>query len=168
MKFVDKVAVAAEQVQHHPDILIRYKKVTLTFATHDANGITQKDFDAATNADQIAAAVSPPRPKPVAKPARTGAGRSGQSLRRDEAPQGVGLPPSQNSAPAAQLYRIGGVLALARSPYAGRAACIRCRSLNACVVSRLCRTRRSSSHRRTHRLCGGEPARASAARGVAL
>lgn len=79
MKFVDKVAVAAEQVQHHPDILIRYKKVTLTFATHDANGITQKDFDAAANADQIAAAVSPPRPKPAAKPARTGAGRSGQS-----------------------------------------------------------------------------------------
>jgi 4a-hydroxytetrahydrobiopterin dehydratase len=79
MKFVDKVAVAAEQVQHHPDMLIRYKKVTLTYATHDANGITQKDFDAALHADQVANVIAPPKPKPAPKPARTGAGRSGQS-----------------------------------------------------------------------------------------
>ncbi|MFO0831173.1 MAG: 4a-hydroxytetrahydrobiopterin dehydratase [Phycisphaerales bacterium] len=78
MKFVDKVAVAAEQVQHHPDILIRYKKVTLTYATHDANGITAKDFDAAANADQIAAAVQPPRPRPAPK-AKVGSGKSGGS-----------------------------------------------------------------------------------------
>ncbi len=78
MKFVDRVAVAAEQVQHHPDILIRYKKVTLTFATHDANGITQKDFDAATNSDRLADEVQPPKPKPAPK-ARSGAARSGGS-----------------------------------------------------------------------------------------
>jgi 4a-hydroxytetrahydrobiopterin dehydratase len=53
MKFVDKVAASAEGAQHHPDILIRYSKVTLTLATHDANGITQKDFDLAAACDEL-------------------------------------------------------------------------------------------------------------------
>ncbi len=44
MKFVNAVAQVAEQDQHHPDILIRYDKVTLTVSTHDAGGITDKDF----------------------------------------------------------------------------------------------------------------------------
>ena len=47
MGFVGKVADAAEKNQHHPDILIRYNKVTLTLSTHDAGGITMKDFDLA-------------------------------------------------------------------------------------------------------------------------
>lgn len=51
MKFVDQVAAAAEQAQHHPDILIRYNKVTLTLSTHDANGITEKDFALAKKVD---------------------------------------------------------------------------------------------------------------------
>ncbi len=46
--FVNKVAAYAERVEHHPDILIRYDKVTLTVSTHDANGITMKDFELAT------------------------------------------------------------------------------------------------------------------------
>lgn len=48
MAFVTKVAEAAEDDQHHPDILIRYNKVTLTVSTHDAGGITAKDFRLAT------------------------------------------------------------------------------------------------------------------------
>jgi 4a-hydroxytetrahydrobiopterin dehydratase len=51
MRFVNRVAEAAEAAQHHPDILIRYDKVTLTLATHDAGGITEKDFALAAQAD---------------------------------------------------------------------------------------------------------------------
>jgi 4a-hydroxytetrahydrobiopterin dehydratase len=53
MKFVDAVAVAAEQAWHHPDIDIRWNKVTLTLTTHDAGGLTQKDFDLALQFDQL-------------------------------------------------------------------------------------------------------------------
>ncbi len=55
MKFVNHAADAAEKAQHHPDILIRWNKVTLTLSTHDAGGITQKDFDLARKADAMAA-----------------------------------------------------------------------------------------------------------------
>jgi 4a-hydroxytetrahydrobiopterin dehydratase len=54
MAFVEKVADYAERVQHHPDILIRYNKVTLSVSTHDAGGITEKDFDLAEAADAFA------------------------------------------------------------------------------------------------------------------
>ena len=53
MKFVTKIADLAEQRQHHPDILIRYNKVTLSLSTHDAGGITHKDFEFAAEADGI-------------------------------------------------------------------------------------------------------------------
>ena len=52
--FVNKVADYAENAQHHPDILIRYNKVTLTVSTHDAGGITEKDFDLANKAEELA------------------------------------------------------------------------------------------------------------------
>lgn len=51
MSFVNRVADAAEADQHHPDILIRYNKVTLTLSTHDAGGITEKDFALAARCD---------------------------------------------------------------------------------------------------------------------
>ena len=51
--FVGRIAEYAEQVQHHPDILIRYNKVTLTISTHDAGGITHKDFELARTADAL-------------------------------------------------------------------------------------------------------------------
>ena len=51
--FVNRIAEYAEQVQHHPDILIRYNKVTLSVSTHDASGITLKDFELATKADGL-------------------------------------------------------------------------------------------------------------------
>lgn len=54
MKFVDRVAVAAEKAQHHPDILIRYSRVTLSMTTHDANGISHKDFALAAECDKFA------------------------------------------------------------------------------------------------------------------
>lgn len=52
MAFVNTVADLAESAQHHPDILIRYNKVTLTLSTHDAGGVTEKDFALAADADR--------------------------------------------------------------------------------------------------------------------
>ncbi|CAN5699495.1 hypothetical protein BH11PLA1_BH11PLA1_03710 [soil metagenome] len=54
MAFVDAVAREAERAQHHPDILIRYRKVTMTLSTHDAQGITEKDFALAGVMDGLA------------------------------------------------------------------------------------------------------------------
>ena len=59
MGFVGKVAETAEKNQHHPDILIRYNKVTLTLSTHDAGGITMKDFDLAAKCDAFFASFGP-------------------------------------------------------------------------------------------------------------
>jgi 4a-hydroxytetrahydrobiopterin dehydratase len=47
MAFVNRVAEAAEAADHHPDILIEYSRVTLTLSTHDAGGLTTRDFDLA-------------------------------------------------------------------------------------------------------------------------
>jgi len=44
MKFVNAVAALAEQAQHHPDIDVRWNKVVLALTTHDAGGLTEKDF----------------------------------------------------------------------------------------------------------------------------
>ena len=54
MAFVAAVAEHAEKVAHHPDILIRYSRVTLSLSTHDAGGITDTDFDFARAADALA------------------------------------------------------------------------------------------------------------------
>jgi len=44
ISFVDRVAAAADAMDHHPDIDIRYTKVTMTLSTHDAGGITSSDL----------------------------------------------------------------------------------------------------------------------------
>ena len=51
MSFVNSVAELAERLQHHPDIMIRYNKVTLTLTTHDAGGLSELDFTLAREAD---------------------------------------------------------------------------------------------------------------------
>lgn len=53
MAFVTTAACAAQAAQHHPDILIRYNKVTMTLSTHDAGGISHKDFDLAAKLDAM-------------------------------------------------------------------------------------------------------------------
>ena len=50
---VGRVDVHAEEVQHHPDILIRFSKVTLTLSTHDAGGLSEKDVDFARHCDRV-------------------------------------------------------------------------------------------------------------------
>jgi 4a-hydroxytetrahydrobiopterin dehydratase len=53
IKFVNAVAKLAEKEWHHPDIDIRWNKVTLTLTTHDAGGLTDRDFSLARKFDQI-------------------------------------------------------------------------------------------------------------------
>lgn len=52
MKFVNAVAKLAEKVRHHPDIDIRWNKVTLTLTTHSEGGLTEKDFKLAKQFDR--------------------------------------------------------------------------------------------------------------------
>jgi 4a-hydroxytetrahydrobiopterin dehydratase len=54
MNLVNRVADLAEEANHHPDILISYNQVTFTLTTHDAGGITEKDFDLAQRIETIA------------------------------------------------------------------------------------------------------------------
>jgi 4a-hydroxytetrahydrobiopterin dehydratase len=54
MKFVNLVAKLAEAAWHHPDIDIRWNKVTLALTTHSEGGLTGKDFKLARQFDQLA------------------------------------------------------------------------------------------------------------------
>jgi 4a-hydroxytetrahydrobiopterin dehydratase len=47
LAFVVRVGALAEAAEHHPDIDIRYSRVTLALTTHDAGGLTARDFDLA-------------------------------------------------------------------------------------------------------------------------
>ena len=53
MGFVNKVAILAEKADHHPDVLIQYKNVTLTLSTHSKGGLTAKDFKLAREIDAL-------------------------------------------------------------------------------------------------------------------
>jgi 4a-hydroxytetrahydrobiopterin dehydratase len=54
--FVNRVAKAADAMDHHPDIDIRYTKITCTLSTHDAGGVTDSDLKLA---DQIEKLLDP-------------------------------------------------------------------------------------------------------------
>jgi 4a-hydroxytetrahydrobiopterin dehydratase len=54
IEFVNKIAVAAETANHHPDILINYNKVTLTLVSHDSGGVTRRDIGMAGKINEIA------------------------------------------------------------------------------------------------------------------
>lgn len=53
MEFAHKIGEEAEREHHHPDILIRYNKVTINLTTHDAGGLTYKDFKLARIIEQL-------------------------------------------------------------------------------------------------------------------
>ena len=57
MAFVNRIADVAGQMNHHPDILVRYNKVTLTLTTHDAGGLTDRDFTFARYIDDCVPAT---------------------------------------------------------------------------------------------------------------
>ena len=54
--FVVRLAFVAEAADHHPDITISYKRVTLAYSTHSEGGLTVKDFEGAAAASRIAGA----------------------------------------------------------------------------------------------------------------
>jgi 4a-hydroxytetrahydrobiopterin dehydratase len=53
LAFVNRVGERAEEAGHHPDIDIRYNRVRLSLVTHDAGGLTAKDFDLAAATDKL-------------------------------------------------------------------------------------------------------------------
>jgi 4a-hydroxytetrahydrobiopterin dehydratase len=55
--FIGKVAEMAEKADHHPDILVNYKRITFTCSTHDAGGVTEKDFALATEIERAFTAL---------------------------------------------------------------------------------------------------------------
>jgi 4a-hydroxytetrahydrobiopterin dehydratase len=54
IRFVNAVAEAAEQANHHPDIDIRYNKVTMSLVSHDSGGVTKRDVRLAERINAIA------------------------------------------------------------------------------------------------------------------
>jgi 4a-hydroxytetrahydrobiopterin dehydratase len=60
LTYVAEVGRLAEDANHHPDIDIRYNKVTLALTTHDSGGITQFDLDLARAIDQVSGGRSAP------------------------------------------------------------------------------------------------------------
>ncbi len=64
MTFVERVAEAAEAAQHHPDIDIRWNKVTLVLSTHSAGGVTERDTNLAHRIERMSGAPHhhPPGP----------------------------------------------------------------------------------------------------------
>ena len=54
---VDRVAVAAEEMDHHPDIDVRWRKLSFTCVTHSAGGVTELDLTLARRIDEIVSAA---------------------------------------------------------------------------------------------------------------
>jgi 4a-hydroxytetrahydrobiopterin dehydratase len=57
LAFVVRLGLAAEAADHHPDITISYRRVTLIYVTHSAGGLTSKDFRGARTASALADAM---------------------------------------------------------------------------------------------------------------
>jgi 4a-hydroxytetrahydrobiopterin dehydratase len=56
MAFLGRIAEAAEEADHHPDVTISWGTVTLRWVTHSADGITAADMRMAVRSNEIAAA----------------------------------------------------------------------------------------------------------------
>ena len=55
--FLVRLGFAAEAVDHHPDLLVNYKRVTVGYSTHSEGGLTEKDFAGAQEATSLAASM---------------------------------------------------------------------------------------------------------------
>ncbi len=51
--FINRLVPHAEQADHHPDIVVNYRRVTLSYSTHSEGGLTAKDFTGAAMADSV-------------------------------------------------------------------------------------------------------------------
>ena len=67
MAFADQVAALAERLNHHPTLTVGWGRCTVRWSTHDAGGLTARDFDAARQTDLL-------NPGPNALPNPEGAG----------------------------------------------------------------------------------------------
>src|SRR5262245_57224851 len=56
--FIARLAFDAEAADHHPDLQVSYRRVTVTWSTHDEGGVTEKDFEGAKQSDTIAGKFS--------------------------------------------------------------------------------------------------------------
>jgi 4a-hydroxytetrahydrobiopterin dehydratase len=57
--FVTRLAFDAEAADHHPDLLVNYRRVTVRWSTHDEGGVTEKDFTGVKQAEAAAARARP-------------------------------------------------------------------------------------------------------------
>ena len=55
--FIRRVADVAESMNHHPDIDVRYTKVSFVLSSHDAGGVTDRDFALASRIEELAASL---------------------------------------------------------------------------------------------------------------
>jgi 4a-hydroxytetrahydrobiopterin dehydratase len=53
MQFINKIATTADKYHHHPELFNGYNRVTLCYSTHDAGGLTSRDFRAAAEIDKL-------------------------------------------------------------------------------------------------------------------
>jgi 4a-hydroxytetrahydrobiopterin dehydratase len=53
LAYVDRLAHEADRMDHHPSLVLDYKKVTVSYSTHSAGGITDLDFEAAERAEKL-------------------------------------------------------------------------------------------------------------------
>lgn len=53
IRFIDRLARAADDMNHHPDIDVRYTKITVMLSTHDAGGITEADLRLAEKIEMV-------------------------------------------------------------------------------------------------------------------
>lgn len=77
VRFVVEVGAAAEALDHHPDIELTYRFVTVATTTHDVGGLTARDVDLARRVADIARALDAPvdRPDAPAAEEESGGGR---------------------------------------------------------------------------------------------
>ncbi len=54
--FAVQTALHAQRIDHHPDLLITWRRVTVTWSTHDASGVTRRDLEAAADVSRFALA----------------------------------------------------------------------------------------------------------------
>jgi 4a-hydroxytetrahydrobiopterin dehydratase len=66
--FVVRLAFAAEAADHHPDLAVSYKRVTVAWTTHSEDGVTENDFAGAKQSDTIAGQCGS---KPATAPAKS-------------------------------------------------------------------------------------------------
>jgi 4a-hydroxytetrahydrobiopterin dehydratase len=57
--FMTRVAIKAQEMNHHPEWFNVYHKVAITLSTHDANGVTERDIELARFIDEVAKSMQP-------------------------------------------------------------------------------------------------------------